>query len=73
MSDEEEAAFNVVYGLLHKEVVCDYEAECSLCQNDGEEGDRKQRVLSEVGGLAYVNCGEDYGKQVTIVDVVDST
>ena len=28
-------------------------------------------MTHEVGALAYVNCGEDYGKQVTIVDIAD--
>ena len=65
MSPAEEAAFNSIYDLLHKEI-----SSYGDCKFDSEM-DRKFRVKHEVGTMAFVSGGEDYGKQVTIVDIVD--
>ena len=39
---------------------------------DSVESVRKARIMNEVGVMAYVNYGEDYGKQVTIVNSVNN-
>lgn len=70
MSPAEEAAFNSIYDLLHKEISSYCDCKCDLCKISSEE-DRKFRVKHEVGTMAFVNGGEDYGKHVTIVDIVD--
>ena len=68
MSANEETAFNSIYELLHKEVTIYCKSDC--CQITSEQ-DKIFRIKHDIGAMAYVNAGEDYGKQVIILEVVN--